>query len=54
MVKVEDEDTFNQPMTTKRWRKDPNVWVESICAENNIDPFNSNLVPTPQTEQPDF
>jgi hypothetical protein len=39
---------------TKRWRRAPNVWVESICAENNIDPFNSNLVPIPQTERPDF
>jgi hypothetical protein len=55
LVKIEDEDTFNQPMyMTKRWRKDPNVWVESICAENNIDPFNSNLVPIPQADQPDF
>jgi hypothetical protein len=55
LVKIEDADTFNEPMyMTKRWRRDPNVWVESICAENNIDPFNSNLVPVPQAEQPDF
>jgi hypothetical protein len=55
LVKVEDTDTFNEPMyMTKRWRREPNVWVESICAENNIDPFNSNLVPIPQTERPDF
>jgi hypothetical protein len=55
LVKIEDEDTFNEPMyMTKRWRRAPNVWVESICAENNIDPFNSNLVPIPQTEWPDF
>ena len=45
LVKIEDEDTFNEPMyMTKRWRRDPNVWLESICAENNIDPFNENPV----------
>jgi len=55
LVKIEDEDTFNEPMyMTKRWRREPNVWVESICAENNIDPFNKNLVPIPQAKQPDF
>jgi hypothetical protein len=55
LVKIEDADTFKEPMyMTKRWRRDPNVWVESICAENNIDPFNSNLVPVPQAQQLDF
>jgi hypothetical protein len=55
LVKVEDEDTFNEPMyMTKRWRRDPNVWAESICAENNIDPFHVNLAPPPQTTHPDF
>jgi hypothetical protein len=55
LVKIEDEDTFNEPMyMTKRWRKDPNVWAESICAENNVDPFNANLVPIPQAQRPDF
>jgi hypothetical protein len=55
LVRVEDTDTFNEPMyMTKRWRRAPNVWYESICAENNIDPFNSNLVAIPQTERPDF
>ena len=55
LVRIEDEDTFNEPMyMTKRWRREPNVWYESICAENNIDPFNSNLVPPPHTDKPDF
>jgi hypothetical protein len=55
LVKVEDEDTFNEPMyMTKRWRRDPNVWAESICAENNIDPFHVNLAPPPQATHPDF
>ena len=54
-VKIEDEDTFNEPMyMTKRWRRDPNVWFESICAENNIDPFSENPVSPPQAERPDF
>jgi hypothetical protein len=55
LVKIEDEDTFNEPMyMTKRWRRDANVWFESICAENNIDPFSENPVSPPQAERPDF
>jgi hypothetical protein len=55
LVKIEDEDTFNEPMyMTKRWRRDPNVWAESICAENNVDPFDVNLVPPPEAKQSDF
>jgi hypothetical protein len=55
LVKVEDEDTFNEPMyLAKRWRRDKHVWAESICAENNIDPFNSNLVPPPEATRADF
>ena len=55
LVKIEDEDTFNEPMyMAKRWRRDPNVWRESICAENSIDYFDANFVPIPQAKQPDF
>ena len=55
LVKIEDEDTFNEPMyMTKRWRRDANVWQETICAENNIDPFNENPIGVPQAERPDF
>jgi hypothetical protein len=55
LVKIEDEDTFNEPMyMTKRWRRDRNDWLETICAENNIDPFNENPVSVPQAERPDF
>jgi hypothetical protein len=39
---------------TKRWRREPNVWSESICAENNIDPFKENPVEVPQAQRPDF
>src|SRR5216683_5594178 len=55
LVKIEDEDTFKEPMyMTKRWRRDSNDWLETICAENNIDPFNENPVSVPQAERPDF
>jgi hypothetical protein len=55
LVKVEDADTFKEPMyMAKRWRRDRYVWAESICAENNIDPFNANLVPPPEATHSDF
>jgi len=55
LVKIEDEDTFNEPMyMAKRWRRDRNVWRESICAENSVDYFDANFVPIPQAKQPDF
>jgi hypothetical protein len=38
----------------KRWRRDKHVWAESICAENNIDPFHLNVVPPPEAEHSDF
>ena len=55
LVKIEDPDTFNEPWyASKRWRRDPNRWAESICAENNIDPFDVNLVPPPEADHSDF
>ena len=55
LVKIEDEDTFNEPMyMTKRWRRDPNEWRETICAESSGTYFNANLVPIPQATRPDF
>jgi hypothetical protein len=56
LVRIEDEDTFNEPMyMAKRWRREPNVWRESICAEGGqADPFGSNFVPIPQADKPDF
>src|SRR3984957_1418908 len=54
-VKVEDEDTFNEPMyMTMRWRKQPSPWQEFICSENNGDRFEHNLFPIPEAKQPDF
>ncbi len=54
-VKIEDEDTFNEPMyMTTRWRKQERAWREFICAENNGDRFGHNLVPLPEAAKPDF
>lgn len=54
-VKVTDPDTFNEPLhMMQRWRKVPNPLVETVCAENNIDPFGHNLFPMPRAEKPDF
>ena len=54
-VKIEDEDTFNEPMyMTARWRKQERAWREFICAENNGDRFSHNLFPLPEAAKPDF
>ena len=54
-VKVEDEDTFNEPMyMMARWRKQTDEWREFICAENNSDRFSHNLFPIPEAKKPDF
>jgi hypothetical protein len=55
LVTVEDPDTFNAPLTmTRRWFKFEGPMLETVCAENNIDPFNQNLVPQPEATTPDF
>jgi hypothetical protein len=54
-VKIEDADTFNEPIYgTKRWRKADNEWRESICRENNADYFGHNLFPIPEAKKSDF
>jgi len=54
-VKVEDQDTFNEPMyMTARWRKQEGEWREFICAENNQDHYGHNLFPLPEAKKPDF
>ena len=55
LVKVDDPDTFNQPLyMMRRWRKVPNPLLEMVCAENNGDHFGEKLFPVPQAEGPDF
>jgi hypothetical protein len=55
IARVEDPDTFNEPLTMmQRWRKVPNPLLETVCAENNSDFFNQNLFPVPEATRPDF
>ena len=55
LVRVEDPDTFNEPLyMMQRWRKVPNPLLETVCAENNDDPFSLNLFPMPRADKPDF
>jgi len=55
LVKVDDPDTFNEPMfMMARWRKSTEEWREFICAENNGDRFEHNLFPLPEATRADF
>jgi hypothetical protein len=55
LVKVEDPDTFNEPLyMRRRWTKVPNQLLEMVCAENNGDHFGKNLFPIPRADKPDF
>jgi hypothetical protein len=55
LVKVEDPDTFNEPLNmVQRWRKVENPLQETVCAENNGDHFNQNLFPIPEAKKFDF
>ncbi len=55
VVKVDDPDTFNEPLyMMRRWRKVPNPLLEMVCAENNGDRFGEKLFPVPHAEAPDF
>jgi hypothetical protein len=55
LVRVEDPDTFNEPLyMVRRWNKVPSGPLETVCAENNGDHFGKNLFPVPQTDEPDF
>ena len=38
----------------QRWRKAGNPYLETVCAENNVDVFYTNLVPIPQAKKADF
>ncbi len=56
IVRVEDPDTFNGPLTLKQtWRKNAAPMAEMVCAEDaGEDHFNQNLHPLPQADIPDF
>ena len=55
LVRVEDPETFNAPLTmTRRWFKLNGPMLETVCAENNGDFFDQNLFPQPEAKTPDF
>ena len=56
IVKVEDSDTFNAPLTLKEiWRRNDVPIEESVCAEDGgVDHFQQNLYPIPQADKADF
>jgi hypothetical protein len=55
IVKVEDPDTFNAPLTMmQRWFKAKGRMIETVCAENNFDYFSQGLFPVPMADKPDF
>jgi hypothetical protein len=55
IVKVEDPDTFNAPLTMmQRWFKAKEPMIETVCAENNMDYFSQGLFPVPMADKPDF
>jgi hypothetical protein len=55
LVKVEDSDTFSEPLyMVRRWNKVPSQPLETVCAENNGDHFGKNLFPIPHASKPDF
>jgi hypothetical protein len=55
LARVEDPDTFNEPLSMKqRWSKISHRIEETACAENNGDYFNQGLFPVPTADKPDF
>ena len=56
VVTVDDPGAFNMPWTAvQRWRRvSDRPMTEMICAENNLNFFNYEVVPIPQADKPDF
>jgi len=56
IVKVEDPDTFNAPLTLREtWRRNDVPIEESVCADDGgVDHFEQNLYPIPVAAKPDF
>ena len=54
-ITVEDPGTFTTPWSAiQRFRRIPREWTEDICAENNYDFLQYEVVPLPQADKPDF
>jgi hypothetical protein len=55
IVKVEDPDTFNEPLWMKqRWFKQKHRIAETVCSEDYEDYFDQGLFPVPTANKPDF
>ena len=56
IIRVEDPETFNGPLTLKEtWRRNDVPIEESVCAEDGgVDHFAQNLAPIPVARKPDF
>jgi hypothetical protein len=56
LITVDDPGAFNMPWSAiqrfKRVQAGP--MEEAICAENNFNPFEFDVVPIPQADKPDF
>jgi hypothetical protein len=56
LVTIDDPGAFNMPWSAiqrfKRVQAGP--MEEAVCAENNVNPFNFEVVPIPQADKPDF
>ena len=54
-VTVDDPGAFTMPWSAiQRWRRVDRPLDELMCAENNADFFNYEVVPLPQASKPDF
>jgi hypothetical protein len=55
LVLVDDPGAFTMPWSAvQRFRRVPREWTEDICAENNFDFLQYEVVPLPQANKPDF
>jgi hypothetical protein len=55
LIVVDDSGAFTTPWSAvQRFRRVPREWTEDICAENNFDFLQYEVVPLPQADKPDF
>jgi hypothetical protein len=54
-IAVDDLGAFTTPWSAiQRFRRVPREWTEDICAENNFDFLQYDVVPLPHADKPDF
>jgi hypothetical protein len=55
LITIDDPGTFTTPWSAlQRFRRVPREWTEDICAENNFDFLQYEVVPLPHADKPDF